>query len=241
MSHDQSDGAQDPTQSELHQTAIARMRTLESVRAPDSLHRAIEQMIGEAEARPRTRFARPRAGSSSRSRRPSSLRPRLAAGGALVAAAAAVVAIVLGSGEQSAPTVLQAARVALAPATLPAPAESSRDQDKLDASVEGLAYPYWGGRRGWPAAGARRDQLGGRSITTVFYATSSGSRIGYTIIAGPPLTEPSAGAVLVRRGTRFRVLHSGKASVVTWREAGHTCILAARGVPARAMLRLVLS
>ncbi len=241
MSHDRSDDAQNPQQSELSRVALEQMRVLESVRAPDSLRRAVEQMVGDAAARPRRRFAFPRAGSPSSSRSPSSLRPRLAAGGALVAAAAAVVAIVVGSSGGSAPTVLQASRVALAPATLPAPAENPADQDKLDASVEGLAYPYWGGRRGWPAAGARRDQLGGRSVTTVFYAASSGARIGYAIVAGPPLAEPSAGAVLVRGGVRFRVLHSGKATVVTWREANHTCILAARGIPAHAMVRLVLS
>ncbi len=231
----------EPQRSEPQSATLAQMRALESVRAPDSLHRAIEQMVSEAGAQPRRRFALRRGGSSSSVRKPGSLRPRLAAAGALVAVAAAVVAIVLGSGAQSAPTVLQASRVALAPATLPAPIENPRDQGKLDASVEGLAYPYWGGRRGWPAAGARRDQLGGRSITTVFYTASSGTRIGYTIVAGRPLAEPSAGTVLVRGGTRFRVLHSGKATVVTWREAGHTCILAARHVPARAMVRLVLS
>lgn len=243
MTTDHRNDAQSESQhSELPSAALAQMRALESVRAPDSLHRAIEQLVEEARARPHRRFAFPRGREPSSSPRArSSLRPRLAAAGALLAAAAAVAAIVLGSGAQSTPTVLQASRVALASATLPAPAENPRDQGKLDASVEGLAYPYWGGRRGWPAAGARHDQLGGRSVTTVFYATTSGARIGYAIVAGPPLAESSAGTVLVRGGTRFRVLHPGKATVVTWREAGHTCILAARGVPARAMVRLVLS
>jgi hypothetical protein len=226
-------------QAELQDTALAHMRALESVHAPGSLRRSIEQMADDAAARPRRRLALSwpqaprlmvRAG-----------RPRLAGAGALVAVAAAVVAILLGSGGQSAPSVLQASRVALAPATLVSPTENPHDRTRLEASVEGLAYPYWGGQRGWPTAGARRDKLGGRSVMTVFYTSRSGARVGYAIVAGHPLAEPSTGTVLSRGGVRFRVLDSAGATVVTWREAGHTCILAARGVPARVMVRLVLS
>lgn len=242
MSPNHSEDTCSEPQPQLPGAAAVPLRALESVRAPDALHRAIEQMVGDAAARRGgRRRALPRAERSRSSRGASPLRPRLAGAGALIAAAAAVVAIVLGSGGQPAPTVLDASRVALAPATLPSPAENSRDLGKLDVSVEGLAYPYWGGRRGWPAAGARRDRLGGRAVTTVFYASPSGARIGYAIVAGRPLAEPSAGTSLVRGGVRFRVLSAAGATVVTWREGGHTCILAAHGVPARAMVRLVLS
>lgn len=240
-SHHEDDRSESP-QSELQDAPLAQLRALESVRAPESLHRAIEQMVGDAVTRPlRRRFALPRTESSSGMRGARSLWPRLASAGALIAAAVAVLAIVLGSGGQPAPTVLEAARVALAPATLPSPAENPRDRSKLDASVEGLAYPYWGGRRGWPATGARRDRLDGRAVATVFYTTPRGARIGYAIVAGRPLAEPSAGSVLVRGGVHFRVLSANGATVVTWREAGHTCVIAGRGVPARAMVRLVLS
>jgi hypothetical protein len=254
------------TQAELQRSALAHMRSLETVRAPDSLHRSIERMASDAAAlAPRRRMLRlpsgpalrPPAGRAlgppgGRALRPPAgralgppggraLRPRLAGAGALAAAAVAVVAILLGSGGQPAPTVLDASRVALAPATLASPAEDPRDRSHLEASVEGLPYPYWGDWRGWPAAGARRDRLGGRSITTVFYAAHGGARIGYAIVAGRPLPEPSAGTALNRGGVRFRVLDAAGATIVTWREAGHTCILAARGVDASTMVRLVLS
>jgi hypothetical protein len=232
-------------QAELRRSALAHMRTLEAVRAPDRLRRSVEQMASEAAARPRRRLAlpwlQPRAPRVPRAAGANPLRVRLTVAAALSAAALAVVAILPGTGARPAPTVLQASRVALEPATLASPAESVRNRDQLEISVEGLPYPYWGGHRGWPAAGARRDRLGGRSVTTVFYATGGGARIGYAIVAGRPLPEPPAGTVLDRGGVRFRVLSAGGATIVTWREAGHTCILAGRGVPARAMMRLVLS
>ncbi|HEY2767120.1 MAG TPA: hypothetical protein VGI76_02615 [Solirubrobacteraceae bacterium] len=222
------------TQADPQPPALAHMRALESVRAPDALRSSIAQMTDEAAARPQRRLA-----PGVPNWHP--LRLRLAGAGALAAAAVAVLAIVLGSGGTSSPTVLQASRVALAPAELASPAENPRDRSKLESSVEGLSYPYWGGRRGWPAAGARRDRLDGRTVTTVFYVAHSGARVGYTIVAGHPLPEPSTGTVIERGGVRFRVLSSAGATILTWRESGHTCILAGRGVPARAMVRLVLS
>ncbi len=227
--------------SEHESAVLAQLRALESVRAPDSLHRTIEQMVGEAAARPPKRLSLPRPAWSASAGVAGSQRLRLAGAAAVLAAAAAVLVLVLGSGGRPAPTVLEASRLALAPATLPSPAENPHDGAKLDASVEGLAYPYWGGQRGWPATGSRHDRLSGRSITTVFYATRSGARVGYAIVAGRPLAEPSSGSQLVRGGVRFHVLDAHGATVVTWREAGHTCILAGRGVPVAAMVRLVLS
>jgi hypothetical protein len=237
-----SDSDPDPeeTAAELERGALAQMRTLDAVHAPDSLRRSIERMASDAAERPRWRLALPRV-QARRLPGASPLRARFAAAGTLAAVAIAVVAILLGSGGQRAPSVLEASRVALAPATLASPLENPRERNHLETSVEGLSYPYWGGRRGWPAAGARRDRLGGRTVTTVFYVTHGGARIGYAIVAGRPLGEPSAGTVIERGGVRFRVLDTGGATVVTWREGGHTCILAARGVPAGTMVRLVLS
>lgn len=232
----------EPQQSEQQGAILAQLSALESVRAPDSLHRAVEQLVGDATARPRNRrFGLPRPQPLHSGRTASSLRLRLAGAATVLAATIVTLVLVLGSGGPAAPTVLEASRVALAPATLPSPSENPHDSAKLDASVEGLAYPYWGGRRGWPAAGSRHDMLHGRAVTTVFYATSRGARIGYAIVAGRPLAEPSTGTTLTRGGMRFRVIDANGATVVTWREAGHTCILAGRGVPAAAMVRLVLS
>jgi hypothetical protein len=147
--------------------------------------------------------------------------------------------LVFGAGPSPTPTALEAARVALEPARLASPTENPQRQGELEASVEGVSFPYWGGRRGWPAAGARTDRLDGRAITTVFYTARAGQRIGYAIVAGRPLPEPTTGSVLERSGVRFHVLDSGGATVVTWREVGHTCILAERGVPAHTLLSLV--
>ncbi|HEY5262308.1 MAG TPA: hypothetical protein VIJ33_09360, partial [Solirubrobacteraceae bacterium] len=136
----------------------------------------------------------------------------------------------------------QAARLALRPATLASPAESSRDHSVLDSTVEGIAYPYWQGNFGWQAAGARVDRLAGRTVTTVFYTHNSttytgASRIGYAIVAGHPLRFPS-GTVRTLREVSFHILTSEGATVVTWRRAGHTCILVARGVPSSTLMHL---
>ena len=199
------------------------IRSLEAVRAPASLHRSLEELVHSAPRRHRRRAPA----------------MRLAGIGALAAAAVAALVLALGGSSPHSPTALEAARVALEPASLASPAENPRHHGVLEASVEGVSFPYWGGEQGWPAAGARTDRLDGRAITTVFYATSDGKRIGYAIVAGSPLPAPTGGAVVQRGDVRFAVFDSAGATVVVWREAGHTCILAARGVPAHTLLRLV--
>jgi hypothetical protein len=213
------------TQTEVERDALAQIGTLDAVRAPLALRRSIEELTS---------------GARSRARRRRALRLRVAGAGALAAVAAATAAIVLGAGTQQPPTVLAASRVALGAATLASPAEDPHAPGQLATSVEGVPYPYWGGNRGWPTAGARTDSVNGRSVTTVFYTSDRGTRVGYAIVAGHPLAEP-AGKVVVRAGVHFRVLSTDGATVVTWREHGHTCILAARGVPARTLLHLVAS
>lgn len=210
---------------ELEQRALASLRSLESVQAPASLRRSIEESTREASSRRRTRIA-----------------PRLrrAGAGALTAAVAVTIALLLSAGTSPhPPSVLDASRLALRPATLPSPAESSRDREVLERSVEGVSYPYWGGRGGWRTAGARVDELGGQRITTVFYAARNGGRIGYAIVAGRPLPVPAGATSVERGGVRFGVLGAAGATVVTWRESDHTCILVARNVPAHTLLRLV--
>jgi hypothetical protein len=204
---------------ERQRAALASVRALEVVHAPAALRGSIEGSIGAAPQRVRRRAAR----------------LRLAGAGAL--AAAVVLVLAFGGGGAHTPTALEATRVALEPATAASPAEDPHDRALLAISVEGLPFPYWGGARGWPTAGARTDRLDGRTITTIFYA-AGGRRIGYAIVAGTPLALPSAGAVVDRGGVRFHVLDAAGATVVTWRAAGHTCILAARGVPAHTLLEL---
>jgi hypothetical protein len=214
------------TQAEI--AARAHIRTLDAVRAPAALRQSIERLADEAQAR----------------RRPwSAPRVRLAAAGALAAAIVALAAVTLGSSSSptarpGAPTVLAASHLALLPATLTAPAESTDHAGLLERSVEGVAFPYWGGQPGWRASGVRTDRLGAHTITTVFYGDQQGRRIGYAIVAGTALPAPATGVVVERDGVHYRLLESGGAQIVTWRAAGHTCILAGRGVAAGTLLRL---
>ncbi|MGA9876702.1 MAG: hypothetical protein WBQ21_12935 [Solirubrobacteraceae bacterium] len=211
---------------ERQRRAVGILTSIQDVQAPAALHSSIQSLA--ASARPRRRRA--------------AVSLRLAGAGALAAAAVAAFIIALIAGTTGEPTVQQAASLALRPATLASPAESSRDRGVLDSNVEGIAYPYWQGNFGWQAAGARVDRLAGRTITTVFYThngtTHTGpGRIGYAIVAGHPLTLPR-GTVRTLRGISFRVLTSEGATVVTWRQAGHTCILVARGVPSSTLVHL---
>jgi hypothetical protein len=217
---------------ERQRHAVAILGSLRNTQAPAALHSSIQSLTAGAASPRRQR----------RRRRRVTARLRLAAAGALAAVAVAAFILALTTaGTTGEPTVQQAARLALGPATLAAPAESPRDHGVLASSVEGIAYPYWQSAFGWQAAGARTDRLAGRTVTTVFYthsATYAGpGRIGYAIVAGPALALPN-GAVSTLRGVRFHILTSDGATVVTWRRAGHTCILVARGVSSGTLVHL---
>ncbi|HWX44943.1 MAG TPA: hypothetical protein VNY52_06440 [Solirubrobacteraceae bacterium] len=164
-------------------------------------------------------------------------RMRLGLAGALAAAALLVLALALPTGGSRTPTVLQASAVTLRAATRAAPLESPHNPHQLAASAAGLPYPYWGGTLGWQAAGARTDHVGGRTVTTVFYTDSRARRIGYSIVSGGPLPLP-AGTAVVAHGLRFHIVNAPHSTIVTWREAGHTCILAARAVDPSTLVRL---
>jgi hypothetical protein len=202
------------------------MDPLRAVSAPPELHAAVRSLLSDAPApAPRRRSAA----------------WRLAPVGALVAAGAIIAALLVGSSGTSTPTVQEAAVLALRPATLPSPSESRQRRGVLVRSVDGIAFPYWKHELGWRTSGARTDQIAGRRATTVFYtpeASAGGSaRVGYTILAGDALPMPNA-QTITRHGIQFRVLADHGATVLTWRRAGHTCILAARGVPATTLAHL---
>jgi anti-sigma factor RsiW len=228
---------------ERQRHALAIVGTLESIQAPSVLRRSIETLRA-GESLP----ASARSAGSARLRRPMAqrgpVRLRLQAAAALtlaaVAAAAVTVALTTGGsgGPGAAPTVLQASRVALAPSTRAAPAENPHDSRLLTVSAAGIPYPYWGGRLGWEAIGARTDTVGGRTVTTVFYADRSARRIGYSIVSGAALPVPAGSATVERHGVRFHVVRAAGPTILTWREAGHTCILTARAVTPRALVRL---
>ncbi len=228
---------------ERQRRALALMGALEQVEAPAALRRSVEALGAGEGVSASPRAARPRLPRAPRTRHLG--RPRLVAGVALAAVVAIVVAVVVGgssTGGGATPTVLQASGAGLQPATRPAPAESPRDRRVLAASAAGISFPYWAARPpahplGWRATGARLDTVGGRTVTTVFYGDHAGRRLGYSIVSGAALPVP-AGAAVQRGGLTFHVLRSGHTTVVTWREAGHTCILTAHGVAPGTLERL---
>jgi hypothetical protein len=83
----------------------------------------------------------------------------------------------------------------------------------------------------------RRDRLGGRPATTVFYRRA-GRRIGYTIVGGPPLAVGASARRTVIGGTAVRSFSARGRQVVTWLRRGHTCVLSGPAVPAVALRRL---
>ncbi len=210
------------------------------VRAPESLHASVEQMIAERSSRGRRSRATPASGGSrrrERARRGYSLRPRLAAVGAIAAAIVALAVVIGTSGGSSTLSVNDAAALTLRAATGPAPAERASDHTELDASVDGVAFPYWGTHFGWHAAGTRTDEVDGRSVTTVFYESSRGRRVGYAIVAGNA-PQVSGGVVSRRDGVPYRLLTVGGVPVVTWERGGRLCVMSGRHVEGATLLRL---
>src|ERR1700728_568635 len=216
---------------EDEQRRIAELVRSFDAPAPESLHRRIESMVASRQSQ---RFARrsPRRGL----RR---LSPFGLAGAGAVAVAVVAIAVGLGGGG-SAPTFSfsQAAASTLRAATLPAPPESQAHHAQLAVAVNGVPFPYWSERFGWRSTGSRTDRVDGRSITTVFYADSSGRRIGYAILAGTPVPRVGGGVIAWRGGVSYRLLTENGAAVVTWLRDGHLCVVSGRGVSSATLLRL---
>jgi hypothetical protein len=198
-------------------------------RAPDELHARVQALLAE---RPPRRAGAHLGGSGG-------LR-RARLGGGVVAVAALVVALmlVLSGGARSTPDVSQVSAATLRTATTLAPAESTSARGTLTAVVDGIAFPYWDGRFGWRASGARTDRIDGRTVTTVFYDDAGGQRIGYAILAGTPAPGSSGGTVVWRAGTAYRLLTLHGAPAVAWQRAGHLCVVAGRGVSSATLLQL---
>jgi hypothetical protein len=207
---------------------LAAIRATDDTTAPASLHAAVAAMAARARG-PELDEGRSRSWTS---RIPRWSLPLAAA----IAVVAIALVVVLSQGGGTPPSVTEASRVALAPTHGAAPGERAGTSE-LIASVDGVAYPYWEKETSWRAVGARRDVLHDRTITTVAYANARGQRIGYAIAAGDPLPV-QGGHTVVRDGTRFRVLRSNGATVVTWLRDGHTCVLASRNVDPNVMVGL---
>ncbi len=211
------------------------------VPAPDSLHRHVEELLmargrrgmrGSARARTNGRHSAPAAG------RPL-FAPRAAALGAIALAALAVVlTVALSGGGKARFSVRETSALSLRPATSPAPDQNTADRAELTAAVDGVAFPYWEDRFGWRATGMRTDELGGRTVTTVFYSDAHGQRIGYAIVAGLPAPAVSGGSVAWRDHRAFRVLREDGTQVVSWLRGGHMCVVTGAGVSSATLLRL---
>ena len=175
---------------------------------------------------------------SERSRTRSRRRPWALGGSFAAVAAAAVLAIVLVGGGAGGPSVAQAAELAMLGPAAPAPAVDPAHPGLLKRSVSGVSYPSWKDTFPWRASGAREDKLHGRRAVTVFYENPAHVRIGYTIVDGKPLHEPSGPGP--RQGSEhYVVVRSGARTIVTWRRGGHTCVLSGpASVPSSRLLAL---
>lgn len=156
---------------------------------------------------------------------------RLPAAAAGLAAAGAVVLAIAGlpgGGHTAAPSFDDAARLALAPSTAPAPALDPVDTRLVRAHVGGLPFPNYAYTwPQWQTAGARTDRVGGRNAVTVTYRGPRGA-VGYTIVDGAPLAEPAGARHVIAAGVRLAIVRRPGTTFVTWRRAGHTCVLATR-------------
>jgi hypothetical protein len=198
---------------------VKMMRSLDEP-APAALHARVAELTGE---RGEGRAARPRA----RWR----LGPALAIPGVTALAVLIAALVVLIGGAGGAPTVPQAAHLALASSTLPAPLADPSDPTKLQISQSGIQFPNW---PNWKVTGARRDEVGGRTITTVFYENAAGTRVGYAIVSGPPI----AGVKRSGYSVNFTLAHQGSARLITWVRDGHTCVIAGHAVHDAVLLGL---
>jgi anti-sigma factor RsiW len=149
----------------------------------------------------------------------------------------AVVLLVLLAPRGHAPSVRSDVHLALAAAKLPPPTPSASDRTVLSAAVQGVSFPDWTGR-GWTASGERGDTLDGRSVETVFYRSREYARLGYSIVAGSPLSVGAAQRTVESHGVVYSVIRSDGATVVTWQRDGHTCVLASVHATAPVLLAL---
>jgi hypothetical protein len=162
----------------------------------------------------------------------------VALGGAAVAlvAAFAVMGALLLSDETTEPTVTDAAPLALRPATAAPPARDPADGHFIQAEVGGVRFPNYAYDTPWKTLGARTDKLSGRDTMTVLYSTRGG-HVGYTIVGGEALDVPDGARTVSTGGRSFKVLRRAGALVVTWRQAGRTCIVSGRGATLPQLLR----
>lgn len=229
------DGSLDPSRRPVVERWIAgspHLRALyERERAAVELLR--EAATERAPARLRMRIGSERASRAARAR----WTPGYGALAGALAAVAVALALLLPGGTPGSPSVSQAAQLALRGPAAPAPIPDPTDpRMKLAQRLQGLYFPNWSGTLGWRPIGARSDRLGGHPAVTVYYQRQ-GMSVAYTIIGAPALAQPPV-PVTHLRGLALQALSLRGRTVVTWRRAGHTCVLSATAVPTRELEKL---
>ncbi len=231
------DGTLDPSRRAEVEARIAASPELTALyererRVVRALHQARQTDRAPAGLRARIEAQRPRA--RSRARR------RVGYAGGLAGALAAILlalVLILPSGTPGAPSLGQAAALAVRGAASPPPqADSGAPSVKLEEQVGNVYFPNWGAKFGWHAVGRRVDHINGRLAVTVYYKRGQAT-LAYTIVAAPALQQPAA-KVTRLHGTDLRTLRVGGRLVVTWRRAGHTCVLSTVSVPASKLQHL---
>jgi hypothetical protein len=154
--------------------------------------------------------------------------PTVAVGAVAALALVLVVSGVLGGNGTTGPSFDDAAKLALARPTAPAPAEDPQHERLVDVKVGDVQFPnYTYDWPQWKTVGTRHDTVNGRAMVTVSYHGPKGT-VGYTIVAGRPLGEPSDARQITVGGRRLAVLRRDGTTYVMWRRGGHTCVLASR-------------
>jgi hypothetical protein len=184
----------------------------------------------------RERIENDRSRAASRSAAPRRFRLLAPVAGVL---AAAIVAIVLVTGGGGAPSVLATASLATRGPILPAPEENPNNDAVLQASVDGVPFPYWGDHFQWKAVGARDDKIEGRQAKTVYYENAKGLRAAYTILGGDPIGPPSGAREVNDNGTKLFVTTKDGRRIVTWKRGDKTCVMSAPlAIPEQKLLDL---
>ena len=169
-------------------------------------------------------------------RLPRFLTATAATAGVAVAVFAAALVVTLG-GPSGGPTV--AAAAALGSRTPVAVAGATPNDHGVvpGVSAAGISFPDWGEHFGFEAVGVRRDHLGDRLATTVFYSRGD-EQIAYTIMSGPPVPAGASLHESMWGGIRLGSFLSHGRVVVTWLRNGHTCVLSGADTPAALLARL---
>jgi hypothetical protein len=157
----------------------------------------------------------------------------------LISAAAVLVAAILGVllllGHRAslspalARAVTLGAQAALPPATLSPNAEQSQGVIPIHSAAK--PSPDWRSNGGWRQEGFGVSHLDGRVLLTVDYAHGH-QLIAYSIAEAPVLPGQRAG---------FSSFTLGHRAVVSWSQAGQSCLLSSVNVPRSTLLKLARS